>query len=289
MRDILSNMQYTQVDIRLSQATDFAKDLLTAQLADLGFDTFVDTDSNSFSAYIPSAQLQEQTLCSLLHDFAFAKAELLAVNPCEDKDWNAEWERNSFQPIIIGDECCIHAPFHTNLPHCRYDIVINPKMAFGTGTHQTTSLIIQALLQLPLQDKAVLDMGCGTGILAILARLRGACPVTAIDIDNWCTDNAKENCTLNHINDIEILLGDARLLQNRHFDLIIANINRNILLMDMPSYAAALNPNGTLLLSGFYTEDIPVLQTQAESLGLACSQHHAKDNWALLCLQSPKR
>ncbi|MBQ8100306.1 MAG: 50S ribosomal protein L11 methyltransferase [Paludibacteraceae bacterium] len=278
-------MQYSESVFRISATESFVRDVLVAGLADLGYETFVDNDDRTLTAFIQTALLSGTLLDEYLQSFPFEGVTLVRTTLCEDKDWNQEWERNSFQPIRIGDECLIHAPFHKDLPQCRYDIIINPRMAFGTGTHQTTSLILGELLQMDLVGKALLDMGCGTAVLAILAAKRGAKPVTAIDIDNWCTENAAENARLNGITGMEILLGDARLLEGRRFDVILANINRNILLMDMPLYAAALSQGGTLLMSGFYTEDIPTLTEKAAQLGLYPTAQRCKDNWTMLRLQ----
>ncbi|MBR1808443.1 MAG: 50S ribosomal protein L11 methyltransferase [Paludibacteraceae bacterium] len=274
-------MQYSQSIFRVKATEDFVKDVLTQQLADIGYESFVEQEDGTFAAYIPAEKLSMTILRQLLEDFPFQGITLVSTELCEDKDWNEEWEKNSFQPILIGNDCIIHAPFHRNIPVCKYDILINPKMAFGTGTHQTTSLILGELLQTDLQGKSLLDMGCGTAVLALLARKRGANPVTAIDIDNWCTENATENCTLNNISDIEILLGDSRLLQGRHFDFILANINRNILLMDMPRYKEALNNRGRLIMSGFYTEDIAAIKEKAEELGLTMLYVKEKEKWAM--------
>ena len=275
-------MQYTQVLFSVDSELGFVQDVLTQQLADIGFESFVEQADGRLAAYIPTGTFNAAQLDSLLDSFAFEGVRLLETTLCEDKDWNEEWEQNSFQPIQIGSDCLIHAPFHKNLPQCKYDIVINPKMAFGTGTHQTTSLILSRLLQTNLQGKSLLDMGCGTAVLGILAKKLGASPVTAIDIDNWCTENAAENCMLNGISDMEILLGDARLLEGRSFDIILANINRNILLMDMSHYAASLNNGGILIMSGFYTDDIHVLMEEAKKHGLVQTEHLSKDNWAML-------
>lgn len=279
-------MQYTQAVFQITSELDFVKDMLTQFLSDINFDSFIDNDDNSFTAFIPTASFNKDALNTLLTDFPFEGINLLSIDQCEDKDWNEEWERNSFQPIRISTNCVIKAPFHKLNESFKHEIIINPKMAFGTGSHQTTYLILSTLLTLPLQDKLVLDMGCGTGVLAILSRKLGAKNVTAIDIDDWCTNNTAENCELNNINDIEILLGDAKLLDNKHFDIIIANINRNILLMDMPQYAKALNPQGLLIISGFYTEDIPILTNQANQLNLTTIATNHKDNWAMLVLKS---
>lgn len=175
----------------------------------------------------------------------------------------------------------IHSTFHKDYPKTEYDIVINPQMAFGTGHHETTSSILGELLEADLKGKSVLDMGCGTSILAILASMRGAGKVTAIDIDDWCVNNSRDNIALNGISNITVELGDASLLNGREpFDVVIANINRNILLQDMPAYAACMKKGSELYISGFYTEDIPVLREKAESLGMEYVHHREKHNWA---------
>ena len=199
----------------------------------------------------------------------------------EDKDWNEEWEKNFFQPIIIGNRCVIHSTFHQDVPKAEYDIVINPQMAFGTGHHETTSLIIEELLDSELKDKSLLDMGCGTSILAILARMRGARPCTAIDIDEWCVRNSIENIELNHVDDIAVSEGDASSLAGKGpFDVIIANINRNILLNDMKQYVACMHTNSELYMSGFYVDDIAAIREEAEKNGLAFVHYKEKNRWA---------
>lgn len=199
----------------------------------------------------------------------------------EDKDWNEEWEKNFFQPIIIGDRCVIHSTFHHDIPQADYDIVINPQMAFGTGHHETTSLIIGELLDNDLQGKSLLDMGCGTSILAILARMRGAAPCTAIDIDEWCVRNSLENIELNGVDRISVFQGDASALEGKGpFDVVIANINRNILLNDMKQYARCMRSGSELYMSGFYVDDIPVIQAEAERNGLRFVHHREKNRWA---------
>ena len=209
------------------------------------------------------------------------KKPLYKVEEAEDKDWNEEWEKNFFQPIVIGERCCIHSTFHKDTPKTEYEILINPQMAFGTGHHETTSSIISELLDADLQGKSVLDMGCGTSILAILASLRGASEVTAIDIDDWCVNNSRDNIALNNIHNIMVEHGDARLLEGRNpFDVIIANINRNILLADMNRYAACMHRGSELFMSGFYVEDIPSIQAKAESLGMKFEHYREKNNWA---------
>ena len=194
---------------------------------------------------------------------------------------NLEWEKNFFQPIIIGNRCVIHSTFHQDVPKAEYDIVINPQMAFGTGHHETTSLIIEELLDSELKDKSLLDMGCGTSILAILARMRGARPCTAIDIDEWCVRNSIENIELNHVDDIAVSQGDASSLTGKGpFDVIIANINRNILLNDMKQYVTCMHTNSELYMSGFYVDDIAAIREEAEKNGLTFVHYKEKNRWA---------
>ncbi len=275
-------MQYSQATFQITAQESFVQDVLVAQLAEIGFETFENPTEDTLVAYIQTDSFCEDSLHTLLADFPFEGITLTETALCENKDWNEEWEKNYFEPILIGDQCVIHSSFHKDLPVCQYDIIIDPKMAFGTGHHQTTSLILTELLQMDLQGKSLLDMGCGTAVLAILTSMRGANPITAVDIDNWCTENAVENMALNNITNINVLLGDARVLDGMHFDVILANINRNILLMDMERYVACLNEGGTLIMSGFYTEDIPVLEAKANSLGLHLIAQHSKDNWAAI-------
>lgn len=277
-------MEYTAVKFRFSFTESFAADLFVAFLAENGFDSF-ENYNEGVEAYIQSSDFSQQTLMEKIADFPYQGVELVEVNVIPDQNWNEEWEKNFFSPIVIGDKCVIHSSFHKDVPQVDYDIQINPKMAFGTGHHATTSLIIAALLEADLQGKSLLDMGCGTAVLAILAAMRGAQPITAIDIDTWCVDNAKENAQINNIDMLDIQLGDARLLQGKHFDVILANINRNILLMDMKTYAACLNEGGELYLSGFYTEDIPLLEAEALKYGINLKECQEKNNWAMMRLK----
>ena len=255
-------MEYTAVKFKFRFEESFVADLFVQFLAENGFDSFENLE-DGVEAYIPSEEFCEEELMKKITDFDYQGVQLVEINAIPDQNWNEEWEKNFFSPIVIGDKCVIHSSFHTDVPQVQYDIQINPKMAFGTGHHATTSLIIAALLEANLQGKSLLDMGCGTAVLAILASMKGANPITAIDIDTWCVDNAMENAQINHITNLDIQLGDAKLLKGMHFDVILANINRNILLMDMKVYATCLNKQGELYLSGFYSEDIPILEAEA--------------------------
>ena len=272
---------FNQVDFTLFPYEEYLSDLLCSSLGEIAYDTFVPTE-NGVEAYIESTLFDEQKLAELVANFNFNTKITYQVKAIESKNWNEEWEKHYFEPIIINDKCVIHSTFHKNIPLATYDIVIDPKMAFGTGHHETTSLMIGEILTMNLAGKALLDMGCGTSVLAILASMRGAKPIVAIDIDTWCTENSEENIRLNNIEGIEVLLGGAELLQNRHFDVVLANINRNILLQDMATYAACLSSEGELYMSGFYREDIPLIEAEANNQGLKLTGFHLKNNWAVV-------
>ena len=246
-----------------------AYDLLSAELAEIGFESF-EQNETCLRAYIPASTDIVSNIPALLERFLLP--DLLWQYSSEiqpDINWNEQWEKNFFRPIRIEDKCLVRAPFHPTDPDIPLELIISPQMAFGTGHHETTSLMMSYLL----------DMG----ILAILARKLGASSVTAIDIDDWCIRNTGENAALNGIRDIDVRIGDASLLADcPMFDLIIANINRNILLNDMSAYRSRLGNGGTLLLSGFYTEDIPILTECAGTLGLTHSKTRSRNNWAAL-------
>ena len=239
-------------------------------------------DFNNIGFVFSSKIGNETPLRFVNFGFNYHKAKSFNNNMrMEGKDWNEEWEKNFFQPIIIGNRCVIHSTFHQDIPKAEYDIVINPQMAFGTGHHETTSLIIEELLDSELKDKSLLDMGCGTSILAILARMRGARPCTAIDIDEWCVRNSIENIELNHVDDIAVSQGDASSLTGKGpFDVIIANINRNILLNDMKQYVASMHTDSELYMSGFYVDDITAIREEAEKNGLTFVHYKEKNRWA---------
>lgn len=274
-------MKYLEFIFHTEPCTEVVNDVLSAVLGEVGFESFVEQE-DGIAAYIQTTLYDEEALKSTLDSFPLADTTLTyTYKEAEDKDWNEEWEKNFFQPIVIGNRCVIHSTFHHDVPQAEYDIVINPQMAFGTGHHETTSLIIGELLEADLQGKALLDMGCGTSILAILARMRGAAPCTAIDIDEWCVRNSLENIELNHVDNINVFQGDASILPDKGpFDVVIANINRNILLNDMKHYVARMNPGARLLMSGFYTDDIPVIREEAERNGLHFVHHQEKNRWA---------
>lgn len=273
-------MKYLEFTFRTVPCTEVVNDVLSAVLGEVGFESFVE-QPDGIAAYIQQPLFDEAALREALAGFPLPDAQVdYTYTEAEDKDWNEEWEKNFFQPILIGDRCVIHSTFHKDVPRTEYDIVINPQMAFGTGHHETTSLIIGELLDNDLRGKALLDMGCGTSILAILARMRGAAPCTAIDIDEWCVRNSLENIALNGVDGINVFQGDASSLADKGpFDVVIANINRNILLNDMKHYVSRMNPRAELYMSGFYVDDIPVIREEAERNGLRFVHHREKNRW----------
>lgn len=274
-------MKYLEVTFTTHPCNETVNDVVSALAGDIGFESFVECEGG-IQAYIQQALFNKEVLDEMISEFPIPNAKVeYTVKEAEDKNWNEEWEKNFFQPIIIGDRCVIHSTFHRDIPQAEYDIVIDPQMAFGTGHHETTSLIIGELLDNDLQGKSLLDMGCGTSILAILARMRGAAPCTAVDIDEWCVRNSLENIELNGVDRISVFQGDASLLKDQEpFDVIIANINRNILLNDMKRYVSCMHPGSELYMSGFYVDDIPVIQAEAEHNGLRFVHHKEKNRWA---------
>lgn len=274
-------MNFIQVDFKIEPYEEYIADILAAELGEMGFDTFIPVE-NGLQAFVSSDNFNAEILSQLISDFVIEAEIEYEITEIESKNWNEEWEKHYFEPIIIEDKCIIHSSFHKDIPAYEYDITIDPKMSFGTGHHETTSLVIAELLHMDLSGKKVLDMGCGTSVLAILAAMRGATNLTAIDIDEWCTENSIENIALNKVSGIEVLLGGAELLEGMHFDIILANINRNILLMDMAKYAACLNTGGELYMSGFYSEDIPLIEAEADNNKLKVSHYKLKNNWAVV-------
>ncbi len=273
-------MQYNEIKLTVTPAEPW-KDIFTSMMADAGCDSFMDGENdNELLCYIPVKDYQEETIRNIVEHHGFDGVQVsFSVQAMPDKDWNAEWEAH-YEPVLIEGRCHIRAPFHPERPDCEFDILIEPKMSFGTAHHATTAQMVAYLLETDVRGKAVLDMGSGTGVLAILAALKGATPVTAIDNDEWAYRNALENVAHNHCEAIRVLLGDASLLGNDHYDIILANINRNILLNDIPIYAPCLNPGGQLFLSGFYDgNDLEVLRQCCAENGLKYVSHKVKDQW----------
>lgn len=271
-------MKYIEVRFSFSSDEEYVKDLLSSELGDLGFESF-SSDDEGLVGYVQAPLFDESILKNALADFSFDTNVRYEAKDAEDKDWNEEWEKNYFQPIVIGDECVVHGSFHKDVPSAKYDIVINPKMAFGTGYHATTTLMMKALLRLGVTGKRLLDMGCGTAILAILAAKKGAKEVVGIDIDEWAYENAKENIVMNGTPDIELRLGGAEALKTETYDVILANINRNILLQDIRHYVERMRSGSLLFLSGFYESDIPVIEEETAKYGLRKLSYEMQNDW----------
>ena len=254
-------------------------EILVAELGEKAFESFIETDFG-VSAYVQKALWDE----TILEDIYILTSPEFTISytfeEIEQVNWNEEWEKN-FEPIEVDGKCHVRAPFHPKTA-AEFDIVIEPKMSFGTGHHETTHMMIQHLLETDVTNKKTLDMGCGTAILAILAEMKGAKPIDAIDIDEWCYLNSIENAERNKCTEISVYEGDASLLEGKKYDLIIANINRNILLNDMATYASCLNEKGLLFLSGFYREDIPAIDECCNALGLKLEKTLERNNWVSL-------
>lgn len=271
----MSNTKYIGYYFKASPLQP-ATEILIAELGYVGFESFVETE-NGVNAFIQSIEWKENILEGI---YVLNSGEFdieYTIEEIEQINWNKEWEKN-FNPIIVDDICSVRAPFHEK-PNTKYDIIIEPKMSFGTGHHETTHMMIQHILKTDLNDKTVLDMGCGTGVLAILAKMRGAGPIDAIDIDNWCYLNTIENVARNNCKDITAYEGDASLLLGKSYDVIIANINRNILLNDIQRYVKSLNPKGKLFLSGFYKEDLDMITEECAKNHLDFIENFNRNNW----------
>ena len=271
-------MEYIEINFELSPLQPHV-DILIAELGYMGFESFVETEYG-VTAYIQKPDYK----IGLLEDVNILKSKEVEISyttkTIAQTNWNEEWEK-SFEPIKIGDRCHVRAPFHEQKP-CDYDIVIEPKMSFGTGHHETTYMMLQFILDYDFKNKAVLDMGCGTGVLAILASKKEASSVDAIDIDNWCYENSMENVNRNKCNNISVKEGDVSLLINQKYDCILANINRNILLNDLATYVSCLNSRGSLFLSGFYNVDIPIIEAACNALNLKLESKQEQNNWVAL-------
>lgn len=251
-------------------------EILIAELGYVGFESFVENEEG-VAAYIQKQEWRSD----ILDDIAILKSSEFAIEhsftEIDQVNWNEEWERN-FTPIEVDGTCLVRAPFHDE-GNLEYEIVIMPKMSFGTGHHETTFMMLQYILENEFQDKTVLDMGCGTAVLAILAEMRGAKSIDAIDIDDWCYENSLENVETNSCENISVFHGDASLLVDKKYDIIIANINRNILLQDMEVYKSSLNEGGELYLSGFYLADLPIIRETCNNLGLTFVGNKERNRW----------
>jgi len=258
-------------------------DILVAQLSELGYQSFMDTPEG-LKAYIPEEAFDIDALNELAIFPLYPGKIEWQHTIIQDKNWNAEWEKN-FQPVVVDNKCLIRAPFHTNQGNYPYEVVIEPKMSFGTGHHPTTYLMIRWLLEMDPSAMEVLDMGTGTGILAILAAKRGAKQIWAVDNNDWAYQNAQENVQINHTGNIRVLQGTVNSLHSAHFNMILANINLTILQQDIPDYARRLNENGILLISGIYDQDMKKITTLTEKHHLHYLGHKEKNRWVALAFR----
>jgi ribosomal protein L11 methyltransferase len=273
-------MKYIEIEFSCKVIEDWQQDLLINDLAAIGFDTFEESDKG-FNAFIPEPNFDPASLETLLTQLPVGTEISYIVKNIPQQNWNKVWEEN-FQPLIVADKCYVRATFHeSRVDDYPLEIIIDPKMAFGTGHHQTTSLMMEYLLEEKMDSRLVLDMGCGTGILGILALKLGAKQVVAIDNDPVCCESTLENSKLNNVEKISVLLGDSTAIPKADYTLIIANINRNILLSQLEHYAKSLNQGGILLMSGFYEgEDLELLKVHAKSFGLEYLNCKVRDHWA---------
>jgi len=282
-------MKYYEIIVTFSEIFPW-KDVFVTFLADLGCESFADGETeNDLLAYIPENDYDKNKMESFFDEYKLKTHFSFSIHEIEQQNWNAVWESN-YEPVLIAERCFIRAPFHEPNSDAEYEIVIEPKMSFGTAHHETTSLMIEFLLEEELQNKRVLDMGAGTGILAILSHLRGASPITAIDNDEWAYLNNMENNARNNAETIQVKLGDASLLsENEKYDVIIANINRNILLNDLPVYVQTLPKGGVIFLSGFYIgDDLEMITLKCNELGLQLVAVREKNKWCAAKFEKKK-
>ena len=277
-------MKYYEVKCTLQPFSEDAADLFSASLSEIGFEAFSVTE-HGLTAYIQQSEWNERRMQDAVRDFFLPDVRIsYTCAEAPDEDWNQVWEEEGFQPVVVGEDVVVHDVKHTDVPQARYDILITPRLAFGTGSHQTTRLILCTLAHLDLEGKRLIDAGTGTGILAIMGMKRGAAHVFAYDIDEWSVENTKDNLLLNDIyNNVEVVVGDSAVLEGQpQADLLIANINRNILLQDLPRFAAAIKSGGQMILSGFYLSDVPVLREAAARQGFSLQGTESEEEWAML-------
>lgn len=276
-------MEYYKVTFEIMPDTPTNREVLSYIMGDAGFESFVDAD-NCLEGYIQKTIYNKEQIENAIEGFPLCDVKInYYVADAENKDWNYEWEKNGFKPIVIDDLCVIHSTMHKDIPKLKYDITINPKMSFGSGSHETTRQLTKIILNRDFSGKNVLDMGCGTFILGIASALKGASHITGIDIDEFSTQNAEENCELNNISNYTVVHGDASAIdKTQKYDYIFANIHKNIIINDLEKYISALADNGHILLSGFYTEDADDICKYAEKLGLTNANSFSENNWAVL-------
>lgn len=282
-------MKYFEVDFQLSPLSQDACDILAALTADAGFETFEETQ-HGIRGYVQQPLLDRQALEDIVNNFPIMGTNIIyTINKAEDKDWNEQWEQEGFEPIIVGNNrLAIHDGRHLPSQPADISVEIDARLAFGTGTHKTTQMICEWMLDMPMKGLRVMDAGCGTGILGIIALKLKASHVTAYDIDEWSSDNTRHNAIINCVDSqLSVYCGDASLLDSKtaDYDLVLANINRNILLNDMPHFCQIMKQDAKLILSGFYTEDIPLLEARGKELGLTLTGTKNRDKWASIIMQ----
>lgn len=282
-------MKYFEVDFQLSPLSQDACDILAALTADAGFESFEETQ-HGIRGYVQQPLLDRQALEDIVNNFPIMGTNIIyTINKAEDKDWNEQWEQEGFEPIIVGNNrLAIHDGRHLPSQPADISVEIDARLAFGTGTHETTQMICEWMLDMPMKDLRVMDAGCGTGILGIVALKLKANHVTAYDIDEWSSDNTCHNAVINRVDSqLSVYCGDASLLDSKtaDYDLVLANINRNILLNDMPRFCQIMKQDAKLILSGFYTEDIPLLEARGKELRLTLTGAKNRDKWASIIMQ----
>lgn len=282
-------MKYFEVDFQLSPLSQDACDILAALTADARFETFEETQ-HGIRGYVQQPLLDRQALEDIVNNFPIMGTNIIyTINKAEDKDWNEQWEQEGFEPIIVGNNrLAIHDGRHLPSQPADISVEIDARLAFGTGTHETTQMICEWMLDMPMKGLRVMDAGCGTGILGIIALKLKASHVTAYDIDEWSSDNTRHNAIINCVDSqLSVYCGDASLLDSKtaDYDLVLANINRNILLNDMPRFCQIMKQDAQLILSGFYTEDIPLLEARGKELGLTLTGTKNRDKWASIIMQ----
>ena len=275
-------MEYTEVDIRLKEVNPFA-DIIVAKLNEIDFESYSE-DENGVKAYVQTLLLNENAVKEIISEVSELCELTFSISKVKQENWNQQWESN-FEPVVINNKCVIRAHFHQPIHDVDFEIIITPKMSFGTGHHETTSLVMNEMFFLDFNNKSVLDMGCGTGVLAILASKLGANSLVGIDFDEWAVENAEENSVLNSIDNIDYIHGDADAIGDATFDIILANINRNIILQNIEKYVGAMNEKSEIIFSGFLKEDIPLILEKSEQLGLDLVVSKNKNKWQMLHLK----
>jgi ribosomal protein L11 methyltransferase len=279
-------MDYIELKCTIEPFDPTISEILIAELSEIGFESFVEQESGVL-AYIRTDQFNEELLKTIGILSNTGNQISFSNKKIKEENWNETWEKNYFEPIIIADKCVVRSSFHPEFPDIKYQITIDPKMSFGTGHHETTSLIVKEILEMEFTGKKVADLGCGTGILAILSALKGAKEITAIDIDEWCFKNTIENIELNNCKHIKVFLGDVKLLLKERYDVIFANINKNVLISEMQYYTEIMKKGSELLLSGFYQSDFDDINRKCKEKGLTLLKQDVRNNWMMLKYNKP--